>query len=259
MASLAMHLAVGERVFPQIQELGSSSPTYGAFLLGCVLVDTHVYGRGEYRRTHFCGGFHGRGEDAYDQSCIHFLSARDALLLRPWNELIVAERAFFAGYLCHLATDESWKSFCWQILQELGIARWSHLPVPFDVLMTAYNVLSRERFLDAACMVAALKWATIPDMLAHIDHDELLRTWTIVRPHALDGRTPESYYGLLARMGRSQTDLCAIRQEHRLHWDSVLAFIQEWGGVQSHLDAAVDRSIETVSRLWAKERRCLFT
>ena len=120
MAPLITHLVVGERVFAQ---LGRFDPaTYGAFLLGCVLVDVHGFSDVDRRRTHFAGRLEEDGEDAFRKSCAGFLDQLDTVLLRPWGELGEGERAFVAGYLCHLAADEDWKWFGWKVMHGLDIS-----------------------------------------------------------------------------------------------------------------------------------------
>lgn len=254
MSAHSMHLVIGERVFPQIHKLEPTSPAYGAFLLGCVLADVNLFSDLDYRQTHFTEGMYGQGEDAFGKSCSNFLSQLDTLLIRPWSELPGREQAFVAGWLCHLATDESWKEFCWRSLRTLGIASWSDLPVPGGVLMTAYHVLSAELFADFPAVVSALEDAAIPNVLSHVSHDALARTWAIARPHALYGRTPESYFTMLEGMGKSDAGVQAIREEHYRHWEDVMSFIREQDDIESLVASAVERSVEVVPRLWIPPR-----
>jgi len=62
MASLITHLVVGERVFAQLRQFGEKE--YGAFLLGCVLVDVHGFSDVDRRVTHFVGRLEDDGVDA---------------------------------------------------------------------------------------------------------------------------------------------------------------------------------------------------
>lgn len=249
-----MHLVTGERVFPQIQELQSTPSAYGAFLLGCVLVDVNLFSDLDYRQTHFAGGMYGEGENAFDKSCSNFLSQLDTLLLRPWSELSGREQAFVAGWLCHLAADESWKEFCWRVVRKLGITSWSDLPVQVDVLMTAYHVLSAELFVDHPAIVSALMGASIPNVLPHVPPDALARTWAIVGPHDLYGRTPESYLEMLERMGRGDAEVQATREEHHRYWEDAMAFIREQDDIESLVASAVERSKAIVPQLWTRPR-----
>ena len=104
MASFVTHMVIGEQVFAELP--GFDPADYGAFLLGCVLVDVHAFYDVDQRTTHFAERFDERGVDAFNRSCSNFLTQLDSLLVRPWRKLTSAERAFIAGYLCHLAADE---------------------------------------------------------------------------------------------------------------------------------------------------------
>lgn len=245
-----MHLVVGERVFPQIQELGQQSSVYGAFLLGCVLVDVTMIAPLDRRRTHFSDGLHGQGGWAFDRSCENMLAQLDDVLLRPWRDLSGRERAFVAGYVCHLAADESWKAFSLRLLHKLGLTRLSELPVPGGVLMTVYQIASTALFADLPAIDSAVASAEIPDVLRYIPHHVLAQTWAVAGPHALDGRTPESFYAMVARMGRTEAKVQAVRENHERHWEAALAFVAEQEDVASIVASGVDRSLEVIPRLW---------
>jgi hypothetical protein len=247
-----MHLVVGERVFPQIQEFEPDPSVYGTFLLGCVAPDVYSIAPIDRRKTHFCDGLYGKGAYAFDKSCENLLAQLDDVLLRPWSELSEAQQAFVAGYVCHLAADEAWKAFCWRLLEKLGLARWSDLPVPVSPLMTAYAILSKALFSDLAGVSSALASAEIPDVLRYIPHHVLSRMWTVVAPHALGGRTPESLYGMLERMGKSETDIQAVRRNHERHWQEALTFVEEQEDIESIVADGVERSREVIPRLWKR-------
>ena len=68
MASWVTHLVVGERVFAQLQQFGEQE--YGAFLLGCVLVDVHTFSDVDRRATHFVGRLEEDGVDAFNKSSL---------------------------------------------------------------------------------------------------------------------------------------------------------------------------------------------
>jgi hypothetical protein len=137
MASTITHLVIGERVFTQLEQLDPVD--YGEFLLGCVLVDVHCCSAVDRQITHFAERFDEQGTDAFNKSCSNFLSQLGSLLVHPWNKLTSAERAFVAGYLCHLAADEDWKQFDLHTIHTLGIQWWVDLPVPVSVILTAFN------------------------------------------------------------------------------------------------------------------------
>jgi hypothetical protein len=249
MAPLVTHLVVGERVFTQLQRLDDGS--YGSFLLGCLLVDVNHFGDVDRRRMHFIGGLEKDGADALNEGCANFLSRLDGLLLRPWRALTGKEQAFVAGYLCHLAADEVWKWLSWHMLRALGIRSLAELPVPGEVVMTVFSVLSSEMFLDFAAVVSALKDVSVPNVLAHVSHDVLRQMWGVVKGPMLNGRTRESYFEMLRRKGKTRAEIEAARHQHDVHWDDAVALIHDIGGVEPGVQAGVRRSLETVPLLWA--------
>lgn len=248
MAPLVTHLVVGERAFARLQRFGDGD--YGAFLLGCVLVDVNHFSDVERQTTHFVGGFDEEGAGALRGGCASFLGQLDGLLRRPWRVLAADERAFVAGYLCHLAADEAWKLLVWKALHTLGIRSLADLPVPREVVMTAFGVLSGEMFLDFPSVVSALRDVPIPDVLAHIPHDALRRMWDVVKEPMMDGRTRESYFELLKRKGKTVAEVEAVRHQHVVHWEGAVALIRGWGGVEPCVQAGVRRSLDTLPRLW---------
>ena len=253
MAPLTMHLVVGERVYPRIPQLAPVRPAYGAFLLGCMLVDAHMVTDLGRQETHFVGRLEEDGENAFRGSCAGFLSQFDELLLRPWRDLSRDEKAFVAGYLCHLATDESWKEYNWHLLRGLGLSTLSELPVPNQVFLTAYQVLSAQVFVDHAGVLSALRRAAIPDVLAHLSRAELDKMWWTIRPLALDGSAPESFFQMMERAGEPRVAVRALREEHDLYWNDALSFICAHGGVKLEIQNAVERSVGAVVELWAKQ------
>jgi hypothetical protein len=260
MASLITHLVIGERAYPQVEQLQASPSSYGTFLLGCVLPDVNAFSEIDRRETHFVGRFEQDGLIAFTQSCTRFLARRDALLQRPWDELLGEERAFVAGYLAHLAADEAWKAFGWRSLRKLGVDSRAQsraelraqLGVPMGVITTAGSVLSAEMYLDHLAVISALQGARIPDVFCHIPHGAFVKMWNALQPYALDGRTYESYLALLARRGRSEAEVLTARREHEQHWEDAVALLHSVGGVKQAVLSCVDRAVRFMSRLWAE-------
>jgi hypothetical protein len=250
MAPLMTHLVVGERVHPLVAKLGGAEAAFGAFLLGCVLVDVNAFSNIDRRETHFVGRPNEVGEDAFSQGSAHFLGRRDDLLQRPWDTLAVREQAFVAGYLCHLTADEAWKEIGWRKLWSVGITSLDELPVPAGVLLTAYSVLSVERYRDFGSVAAALQEAAVPDVLAHIPHRALLNMWEVLKPHALDGRTAASYLCMLARRGISAVEVAVRREQHEMYMDEALALAEQVLDVEALIETAVERSMKTIPGLW---------
>ena len=258
MPPLITHLVIGERVYAQLDALEHTPRAYGAFLLGCVLVDANAFTGIDRRRTHLIGRLDEDGPDAFQKSCTNFLAQRGTLLAAPWEALSGPDRAFVAGYLCHLAADETWKAFTWHILRKLGIDSVGDLPVPGEVMLTAACVLSNDLFLDHRALVAALREAAVPDVVTHIPHADLVRTWDIARSYALDGSSPESYFAMLARLGKTKADILRRRRRHERCWDDAIALLQDQGGIESQIQLAVRHALHILPHLWKGTRNQVF-
>lgn len=258
MAPLITHLVIGERVLARLPQFRAAD--YGAFLLGCALVDVHAFSEVDRRTTHFAGRLVKDGADAFDQSCANFLGQLDVLLVRPWDELTRAERAFVAGYLCHLAADEDWKQFDWHLLHTQGVYWWMDspapegaklMPAPVDVIMTAFEVLSNELYTDFSTVASALNDVSVPDVLTHVPHGVFQATWDIAQAHVMNGGSLESYLEMLGRLGKTGAEIQAVRRQHEIYWDAALELIQNcFGGVESRIQAMVRRSLETMPLLF---------
>ena len=250
MAPIVMHAVIGERVYPQIEPLAQTQ-TLGSFLLGCMLADVNAFSDLDRRQTHFAGRPDEDGEDAFDKGSLAFLSRLDGLLQQPWGRLPPNEQAFVAGYLCHLAADEAWKSVVWRALWAMGITSAKQFPIPGGVVLTAYSVLSVKHYHDAAAVADALRPVMVPDVLTHVPHETLARMWRIVRPCSMDDFTVECYLVMLEKSGRPAAVVAERRRQHELYMEEALAFIQASFDVETMIQATVDRSLEIVPRLWS--------
>jgi len=250
MAPLITHLVVGERVFAQLQQFDPAA--YGTFLLGCVLVDVNGFSGIDRRVTHFVGRLHEDGEDAFRKSCDNFLEQLDTLLIRPWRELEQREQTFVAGYLCHLAVDEVWKRLGQDVMLALGINSLADTPVPGEVFMTAFDVLSSEMYIDFTSVASELDAASVPNVLTHVPYAIFQNMWRIVKPHVRNGRTAESYFEMIKRLGKTTDQVQAVRREHKAYWEDTVAWIAELGGVEPYVHNAVRRSLEVLPRLWTR-------
>ncbi|MFN2272119.1 MAG: hypothetical protein ACK2US_14850 [Anaerolineae bacterium] len=249
MAPLVTHLVVGERVFAQLRQFDPAA--YGSFLLGCVLVDVNGFSDIDRRTTHFVGRLHEDGADAFRKSCTNFLAQLDALLVRPWCELTQHEQAFVAGYLCHLAVDEVWKRLGQDVMLALGIDSLADTPVPGEVFMTAFDVASSEMYIDFSSVSSELDAASIPNVLTHVPYAIFQTMWRIVKPHVMDGRTVESYFEMIKRLGRTPSQVQTVRRKHKAYWEDTVTWIAELGGVEPYILNATQRSLEVLPRLWA--------
>jgi hypothetical protein len=248
MAPHVTHLVIGERVFPMLRRLQSGA--YGPFLLGCILVDVHGFSDINRRRTHLVGTLAEEGTSAFTTSCTRFLDRRGELLLRPWEALSGNEQAFIAGYLCHLAVDEIWREFGWEILQALDVTSPDDLPMPVDVIMMALSVLSGAFFLDFAAVSAALEEVAVPDLLMHVPRAAFQTMWDVAHEHVLQWDRPESFYEMLERLGKPDAEVQRIRQQQAAHWEEAVKLLGRFGGVERIVQSGVDRSVKMVPRLW---------
>ncbi|MEE9615900.1 MAG: hypothetical protein V3T90_02705 [Anaerolineae bacterium] len=249
MAPLVTHLVIGERVFAQSPQFASTD--YVPFLLGCVLVDANNFSGMDRRRTHFVGRLEDDGADAFNRSCANFLSQFDDLLVRPWSELTGAEQTFIGGYLCHLAADEVWKQFSWNMLRALEIQSLAALPVPGGVIFTAFGVLSSKMYIDFPAVVSALNDVAISHVMTHVPYDAFQAMWEIVKEYMLTGGTPGSYFEMLKREGRTDAEVREIIRRHDVYWEDAVALIHDLGSVEPFIQAAIRRSLEMIPRLWA--------
>lgn len=250
MAPFVMHLVVGERVFAQMGRFDPSA--YGSFLLGCVLVDAKNSDDVGRRTTHFAGRLHEDGEDAFRMSCTNFLAQLDALLVRPWRELTQEERAFVAGYLCHLAVDEVSKQSTHEMMQKLSMSSLADLPVPGGILLLAFAALTRELHGDFSAVASALENASIPHAFVHVPLDDFQAMWEVFGEWIMNGCPRELHIEMLRRMGRTNAQIKAAHHEHEAHWDAAVAFVRESGEVERTIDRGVQQSLNMLPRLWAR-------
>ena len=251
MAPLTTHLVIGERVFAQLPQVEKAD--YGAFLLGCVLVDANGFTDIKRRTTHFSRHRVTDGPHAVNRSCANFLDQLDDLLVRGWGTLAHEERAFVAGYLCHLAADEEWKRFTQDLLRAMGILAPEDLSIPGSAIMRAFDVLSSELYIDFSCVASALRDASVPDVFTHVPHDVFRAMWDVVRGHLTHRSSTESYLAMLRRLGVPDAEIEAERRALQTYWKDAVDFIHKYhGGIHSHIQAMVQRSLRTMPRLWKR-------
>lgn len=249
MAASITHLVVGERVFKQATHLIPTAAVYGCFLTGCVLVDVHVFHDIDRRKTHFVGRFE-EGKDAYSKSCSNFLDQLDTLLNHPWNDMTRAEQAFVMGYLCHLAADECWKELGCHVFEKLGITSWVDLPVPFDVLLTAFDFLSRRVLIDPATAFTALQNSPIPDVFRHVPHETWLHQWNLIQEYVGSDGTPWAYIKMLERAGEPSDKIQEAKRQHDIYWEDAIKIFNSIGGVFPFIQSATARTIDVMLQSW---------
>ncbi len=250
MPPLLTHLVVGERTLPHLEQIRSED--HGTFLLGCLLADTNSFTEISRRTTHLVGRLEEDGARAYTESCPRFLAQQATLLRQPWSRLDAAGRAFAAGYLCHLAADERWKALGARIQAQLNITTMADLPIPGDVLLTAFSVLSYPLFEDLPAILMALDEAHIPEVFTHVQIDEFERAWWVMKPALPLGSSPELFYTMLERCGTSKERLREVREQHARHWDEALAFSRTFEP-ETFVTEAIDHALEVLPDLFRME------
>jgi hypothetical protein len=156
-----------------------------------------------------------------------------------------------AGYLCHLAADEGWKSTLWQALWAMGITSGDQLPIPGGVILTAYSILSVEHYLDPNAVADALRHAVVPDVLTHAPHSAFVSMWRAIRPCSLGAFTLKCYLAMLKAQGQTDVEVAEERAAHERYLEDAKAFIRATFDVPTMLQATVERSLEFVPQLWA--------
>jgi hypothetical protein len=251
MASLIPHLVVGEKVFDHTRWF--SDYDYGAFLLGCMLVDVHCCSSLEREVTHFAKRSGDNGQRSFDKSCRNFIDILDDLLFQPWDSMLSSEQAFVAGYLCHLAADEEWKRLDWEINAELGLNWWLDLGIPVEVILTVFDSLSIKHFENPARIMEALGDVSIPKIFRHVPYDILVKAWDIIEILAREGGTTETYCEMLKRSGKQEEEIEIAFHHHDIYWDKARAFVCDFlGGVEPRIISMTEHALQQMPMLLTK-------
>lgn len=251
MAPLNTHVVVGERVFFQTPWLAARPALYGPFLLGCIIVDIHGFRPFPRSQTHFAERLVTDGSLAFAKSCENFLRQLPSLVSRPIPLLTDVETAFLAGYVCHLAVDEEWKQHDWYLIHERGVNVWKDLSVPGGVLLTAFSTLSQGIFQDFSAVTSALRDITIPDILTHIPHAELVEMWRLVKDVVIGTNTVESFLQICHAQGMSADDVAILRKAHDQYWDEAIAAIDEYlGHPKIRLPRMIRRAVKVLPQFF---------
>ncbi len=250
MAASVTHLVVGARVFAEKgAALGIAPENYGAFLAGCILVDVHAFHPIDRRHTHFVGRVEEDGADAYTKSCANFMARLPELLECPWTALAPDERAFVAGYLCHLAADECWKAQGERLLRSFNVTSWDDYPVPGDVSLTTFDHVSREYLLDPPGVYAVLRQLPVPSVFTHVTPEMFRHQWYVIQPYVFPGDMRETQAEMLVRAEFAPEEVEASTRRHVATWDLSLELLERTGGVGSFLEESVERSQQVLPDL----------
>jgi hypothetical protein len=248
MPSLTTHLVIGERIFRQFTELKSLQPAYGEFLLGCLLVDVNGFSDIDRSVSHFDKDHH----TPLVCACDNFLGKLEGLLIRPWASLENHEKAFVSGYFCHLAADEEWKNSNLKLRKSLGIENWSEL-MPVDVVMTEFDILSNDLYLDASTVRTALGLAHAPNVFNHIPYSAFQHMWDVAQVHVLEHSSLNTFTELMMRNGATPEEVQTVRQQHEQYREKADQMISDYfGGVKSRVETMVSYAIAKMPDFWGR-------
>jgi hypothetical protein len=137
------------------------------------------------------------------------------------------------------------------MLRALEIQSLAALPVPGGVIFTAFGVLSSKMYVEFPAVVSALNGVAIPHVMTHVPYDTFQAMWDIVEEYMLTGGTPGSYFEMLKREGRTDSQIQEVIRRHDVYWEDAVVLIHDLGGVEPIIHAAVEQSLEMIPRLWA--------
>jgi hypothetical protein len=256
MAPITTHLVIGERVYPKFVETFGPLD-YGSFLLGNVLVDVHGFSNINRRTTHFADRQNKGSSLAFDRSCQNFIAQLDRILLTPWCEPSNTEQSFVIGYFCHLAADENWKQFDWDVLTSQGVFLWTDLKVSGDILLTVFDVLSNKFYIDHPSVSQALRNTAVPKVFSHVSHHTFENIWNIIRIHVETNSTLESFLEIQRRLGKDRDEIEEMREAYEADWQPAENIIEQYfGGIPFRVESMIRQSLETVTHTYANEFIC---
>jgi hypothetical protein len=248
MPPLTTHLVIGERVFRKFTQFDSLQPAYGAFLLGCLLVDVNGFSDIDRSITHFDNDHFG----PHPCGANNFMDQLEGLLIYPWTDLCNEGKAFVLGYFCHLAADEEWKLGNHKLRDAIGVQRLSQL-IPVDVILTEFDVQSNGMFLDSSTLHKALENARIPNVLTHVPHVTFQRMWEIIQTHVLIQSSPDTFVEMIIRNGATPEEADKARQEHKQYHEKADAMIDDFfGGVRPRTETMINYTIAKMPAFWER-------
>jgi hypothetical protein len=244
MPPMTTHLVIGERIFKQFALVDYFPQDYGAFLLGCLLVDVNGFSDVDRAVSHF-------GDDPLS-SCNNFLGGMDQLLIHPWQNLDSSAKAFVLGYYCHLAADEQWKAGNRKIKAALGLREWSDL-VPVDIILIEYDSLSNDLYVDPTSVRKALELVHVPDVLNHIPLLDFQHMWAVSQIHVLNHSSLDTYCEMISLAGAFRREIDSARQLHEQYQVKADALIGEaLGGVRQRTEIMIDYAVTKMPAFWEK-------
>jgi hypothetical protein len=246
MPPLTTHLVIGERIFKQYKLMDYFPQDYGAFLLGCILVDVNGFSDIDRSVTHFDNDHFG----PRPRGCDNFLNGLEGLLVHPWANLGNEEKAFVLGYFCHLAADEDWKIGNYKIRNSL---RQMSDQVPTDVILTEFDVQSNDMYLDSPVLHQALEKAQVPNVLNHVPHAAFQHMWEIVQIHVLKHSSPDTFVEMIIRNGATAEETQIVRQQQEQYCQKADELIRDFfGSVSQRTETMLDYTVAKMPVFWER-------
>lgn len=202
MAPFLTHLVIGEQLWAGLAARPSWAPHAGTFLFGCLAPDVDKFCDGlSQATTHFVAK--DAGYEWVNKRTRLFLDRQDEFLRAPLGTLEVAEQAFVAGYLCHVATDEVTGRYGQATRRD---AAGLDLPRNWvDAFLTVFDPEVWRLARDPAWIAARLRTAAIPGgTLTFTRADCLVAMHHIVWPQVEAGGGLLAYLDMLRRHKRWQ-------------------------------------------------------
>jgi hypothetical protein len=242
------HAVVGEYVRRKLFPL-LSIENRGSFYGGCILIDVHAFNNIDRRITHFVETIEEDGQNTYLQSCNKFIKDYKELISSPWDKIGSYEKYFMAGYLCHLAADETWRKWGLQIYKELGLNSWSEFPVLGDYGLATFDFLSNQLFSNKKEFIKEIDGLEIPNILNHIPYQYFQKQWYICEDYVYSDGSIKPYIEALVRAGKTEREIENIRTTCIDNWERAINFYMKIGGVKNYIQNSMIRSIEVLNKL----------
>jgi len=241
------HAVVGEYVRRELFPL-LSVENRGSFYGGCILIDVHAFNNIDRRNTHFVGTIEEDGQNTYLQSCNKFIKDYRELISSPWENIVSYGKYFMAGYLCHLAADETWRKWGLQIYKELGLNSWSEFPVLGDYGLATFDFLSNQLFANKKEFIKEIDSLVIPNIFNHIPYSYFQKQWYVCKDYIYSDGSIEPYVNALERAGKTAKEIETIKSKCIENWGRSIEFYRRMGGAKNYILNSMTRSIEVLNQ-----------
>jgi hypothetical protein len=242
------HAVVGEYVRRELFPL-LSIDNRGSFYGGCILIDVHAFNNIDRQITHFVGTIEEDRQNTYLKSCNKFIKDYKNLISSPEGNIGIYEKYFIAGYLCHLAADETWRKWGLQIYRELGLNSWSEFPVLGDYGLATFDFLSNQLFSNKEEFIKEIDSLHIPNIFNHIPYPYFQKQWYVCKDYVYSDGSIEPYVEALGRAGKTAKEIENIKSACIDNWGRAIEFYVRMGGAKNYILSSMTRSIEVLNQL----------